>query len=191
MWLFDTCSLINLSYCSPIAAVFKARYNGTAGWVKAVQAELVDQRAKRPPHPQAGKAVNWASSWLGAAIVLDDDGDAEAVEEIRVAVSAGGGTSELDHLGEAASIRALLKYGPTWGSCRLISDDRGARDEARRRNVAAASTVGVVAKLIALEPAPVPVANAELYLGTLRKRRRMHVELSVDDLLANVLGSWE
>src|SRR5213593_3731741 len=55
MWLFDTCSIINLSYCPPVAALFVARYGDRGGWVRAVQVELTSQRARRPPHPQAGR----------------------------------------------------------------------------------------------------------------------------------------
>lgn len=66
--LLDTCSIINLSYCSPVAALLAEKYAGRAGWAKAVQIELTRQRAKRPPHPQAGRACNWAVTWLEPAI---------------------------------------------------------------------------------------------------------------------------
>jgi hypothetical protein len=32
--LFDTCSVINLSYCSPVAALFRDRYKGRGGWAE-------------------------------------------------------------------------------------------------------------------------------------------------------------
>lgn len=189
MWLFDTCSIINVSYCPVVAQVFKSRYSGRAGWVKAVHTELVSQRAGRRPHPQAGKALSWASTWLGAPIVLDDPADFEAIEEVRMAVAAGGGQSELDHLGEAASIAALLK-NTQWTNGRLISDDLGARDEARLRGVPTRSTVGVVAALLAVDPAPLSAADADTYLNTLRARGRMHVQLTSKELLAEALDSW-
>jgi hypothetical protein len=191
VWLFDTCSIINLSYCQPIATVFEDRYTGRAGWMKAVHGELTSQRAKRPPHPQAGRAVSWATTWLGDPIALDDPADHAAVDTVRLAVAAGGGVSELDHLGEAASIVGLQKFAAAWGTSRLISDDRGARDEARRRGMDAASTVGVVAKLLTLNPAPLTVANADTYLDQLRAQGRMHATLTSTELLAADLGAWE
>jgi hypothetical protein len=191
VWLFDTCSIINLSYCQPVATVFKDRYTGRAGWVKAVQTELISQRGRRPPHPQAGRAMNWATTWLGDPIVLDEEADIEAVEDIRVAVAAGGGVSALDHLGEAASIVALEKHRTAWGGGRLVSDDRGARDEARRRGLAAASTVGIVAKLLTLSPAPLAIEQVDMYLNVLRSRDRMHAPLTASHLLAGELDSWQ
>ena len=32
--LLDTCAIINLSYCAPVAALFRDRYQGTAGWLR-------------------------------------------------------------------------------------------------------------------------------------------------------------
>src|SRR2546421_9163039 len=154
MWLFDTCSIINLSYCLPVAAVFKARYASRGGWVKAVQTELTWQRARQPPHPQAGRAMSWASTWLGMPIEIHDEEAMRAVETVRIAIAAGSGRSSLDHLGEAASILVLQEKGDG----RLISDDRGARDEARRRGISAASTVGVVAKLLTVNSPPLTIA---------------------------------
>lgn len=191
MWLFDTCSVINLSYFAPVGTLVRGRYTGNAGWVRAVQRELIDQRAKRPPHPQAGRAANYASTWLGQPIVLDDAADAEAVDAIRTAIAAGSGYSELDHLGEAASIHALLKYAAAWGPSRLISDDHGARHESRRRGVPATSTVALVAGLLALTPvAPITADTADAYLDALRRNGRMRAELTSDDLLAGNLQSW-
>jgi hypothetical protein len=71
--LLDTCAIINLSYCTPVAALFRSRYEGKAGWVRATHAELVRQRGRRPPHPQAGRASNWAATWLGIPIEIGDD----------------------------------------------------------------------------------------------------------------------
>lgn len=51
--LLDTCSIINLSYCQPVATIFRSRYEGAAGWTRAAKDELVRQRGRRPPHPQA------------------------------------------------------------------------------------------------------------------------------------------
>jgi hypothetical protein len=36
-----TCAIINLSYCQPVAAIFRRRYAGSAGWVRAAHAELL------------------------------------------------------------------------------------------------------------------------------------------------------
>lgn len=100
--LLDTCSIINLSYCSPVAALFKARFAGRAGWTHAVKTELTRQRTKRPPHPQAGRACNWGVTWLGDPIGITEPGDQIAVEAIQNEISFGSDDA-LDHLGEAAS----------------------------------------------------------------------------------------
>jgi hypothetical protein len=71
--LLDTCAIINLSYCTPIASAFRSRYEGSAGWVRATQAELIRQRSRRPPHPQAGRASNWAAMWLGIPVEMVDE----------------------------------------------------------------------------------------------------------------------
>jgi hypothetical protein len=182
--LLDTCAIINLSYCSPIATLFQDRYKGRGGWTEAVRTELTRQRTRKPPHPQAGRACNWAKggsatpwpSWMNQARspwprsrrpsrwVSDDD--------------------SLDHLGEAASIHLLVAAG----SGRLISDDHGARDIARNRGVKASSTVGVLAELLAR--GVVSTTTVDTYLTVLRAHRRMRVPLTPIDLLAGDLRSW-
>src|SRR5262249_53000664 len=114
--LLDTCAIINLSDCGPVAALFRDRYTGRAGWVRAVRAELTAHRVRRPPHPQAGRAHNWATSWLGEPIDVTDAGDQLAVVAIQNEISLGGDDA-LAHLGEAASIHVLAVAG----SGRLIS----------------------------------------------------------------------
>lgn len=143
--LFDTCSIINLSYCSPIAALFQSRYKGRAGWAAAVQTELTRQRTRKPPHPQAGRARNWAITWLGDPFLVIEEGDQIAVATIQASIAIGSNDDSLDHRGEAASIHLLAMAG----SGRLISDDHGARAVARAYGVRAASTVGVLAELLA------------------------------------------
>lgn len=182
--LLDTCSIINLSYCSPVAALFKEKYTGRTGWVRAVQTELTRQRAKRPPHPQAGRACSWAISWLGLPIEITDRDDQVAVANIQNQIALGSGDDSLDHLGEAASIHLLTVAGG-----RLISDDRGARDTARANySVRAASTVGVLATLLARSE--VELDLVDLYLNTLREKSRMRATLTAADLLAGDLGPW-
>jgi predicted nucleic acid-binding protein len=90
----------------------------------------------------------------------------------------------LDHLGEAASIHLLTIAG----GGRLISDDHGARSVARARGVRAASTVGVIAELLARRI--ITAALVETYLRVLRARDRMRAPLTPIDLLAGALGSW-
>jgi hypothetical protein len=118
--LIDTCSIINLSYCAPVGAVFRSRYEGVAGWVRATQAELLRQRSRRPPHPQAGRAGNWAASWLGMPVEMVDESLRVATESIQRAIAAGCTDSALDHLGEAASI-ALLQSAGKDGSSAMIT----------------------------------------------------------------------
>jgi hypothetical protein len=185
--LLDTCSIINLSYCPPVAAIFRSRYQGAAGWTEAAHAELVRQRGRRPPHPQAGRATNWAATWLGTPIEMTDVDLIIATERIQRDIAAGGADSALDHLGEAASI-ALLQSA---GAGRLISDDHAARGEARKRGVRASSTVGVIAQLLTIEGSGVDAAMADNYLRTPQERDRMHVRLKAVDLLTGDLGPWQ
>lgn len=185
--LLDTCSIINLSYCAPIAAAFKNRYERTAGWTRAAKEELVRQRGRKPPHPQAGRAVNWATAWLGTPIEITDEDLILSTASIQRDIAAGNIDSALDHLGEAASI-ALLQSA---GAGRLISDDHAARGEARKRGVRASSTVGVVAQLLTVGGSGIDTALADIYLDTLQARDRMHVRLKSLDLLAGDLGPWQ
>jgi predicted nucleic acid-binding protein len=175
-----------LSYCSPVATVFKDTYKGRAGWARAVKTELTHQRAKRPPHPQAGRACNWAVTWLGEPIAISDLTEQIAVEAIQNEISLGSDNDALQHLGEAVSIHLLA----TAGSGRLISDDHAARDTARRirHNVRASSTVGVLAHLLARND--VDPTTVDTYLKTLRTQGRMRIGLTATDLLAGSLGAW-
>lgn len=96
--LFDTCSIINLSYCRPVATIFRGRYEGRAGWVRAVQSELVRLRARQPPHPQAGRACSWAITWLGNSIEIVDQDLLITTEDVQRAIAVGSADSALDHL---------------------------------------------------------------------------------------------
>lgn len=148
--------------------------------------ELIRQRTRKPPHPQAGRANNWAVGWLLPPIEIVDPEDQAAIALIQEQVALGSQDDSLDHLGEASSIYLLVKAG----AGRLISDDHGARAVARSQHrVRASSTVGVVAELLARgEMTPEAV---DLYLDTLRTQRRMGVALSSQDLLRRALGPWE
>lgn len=185
--LLDTCAIINLSYCQPVANIFRNRYAGRAGWMRAAHAELVRQRGRRPPHPQAGRAANWAATWLGTPIEMTDDTLIIATAAIQRDIAAGSSDSALDHLGEAASI-ALLQ---TTGAGRLITDDHAARGEARRRGVKASSTVGVIAQLLTINGSGIDKELADLYLETLQSAQRMRVHLKSSDLTIGHLGPWQ
>lgn len=150
--LLDTCAIINLSYCASVAAVFRNRYQGNAGWVRPTQAELVRQRSLRPPHPQAGRAGNWAATWLGVPIEVMDENLPVATESIQRAIAAGSTDSAFDHLGEAAGI-ALLQ---SRGTGRLVSDDHAARAESRSRGAAESGPC----QRLALSPTCSPLKTA-------------------------------
>ncbi|MER7008495.1 hypothetical protein ABT297_36360 [Dactylosporangium sp. NPDC000555] len=184
--LLDTCAIINLSYCSPVATLFKTRYTERVGWTRAVQTELTRQRSRKPPHPQAGRASNWATSWLPSPIEIVDSVDQIAIAKIQTQVALGSEDDNLDHLGEASSIHLLA----TNGAGRLISDDHGARAVARNQyQVLASSTVGVLTELLAR--GEVTPETADLYLDTLRAQKRMQVALTSRDLLRRDLGPWD
>lgn len=184
--LIDTCSIINLSYCAPVATLFRGRYESRAGWVRAAHEELIRQRTRRPPHPQAGRALNWAATWLGIPIEITSEALISETERIQRDIAVGAVESALDHLGEAASI-ALLQSA---GTGRLITDDHAARAEARRRGLRASSTVGVLAQLLAIPRSGSDAVMADLYLKTLQSHDRMHASLTSMDLLAGDLGPW-
>jgi hypothetical protein len=184
--LLDTCAIINLSYSPPIATVFSTRFSGRAGWTRAVREELIRQRTRKPPHPQAGKANNWAVGWLLPPIEIVDAEDQAAVAAIQEQVALGSQDDSLDHLGEASSIYLLSVAG----AGRLISDDHGARAVARgQHRVRASSTVGVVAELLARGEVTPDIVD--FYLDTLRTHRRMGVGLTSDDVKRRALGPWE
>jgi hypothetical protein len=188
-FLFDTCSLINVSYCPPIASLFRTRYDGRAGWVRVAREELAGERMKLPPNPQAGRAMSWASSWLGMPVEVLGEDRLNLVDEIRKALAAGSEQrSQFAHLGEATAIVALLDQR----GGRLLSDDLGARGEARRRRVQAISSVGVLSELIirGVEPSVLTEAVVDGYLDTLRKNRRMNARLTYADLARGDLGPW-
>jgi predicted nucleic acid-binding protein len=112
--------------------------------------------------------------------------DQSAIAMIQTQIALGSGDDNLDHLGEASSIH-LLAVG---GVGRLISDDHGARAVARHQyHVRASSTVGVLSELLAR--GEVMAETVDLYLGTLRANKRMHVTLGSRDLLRRDLGPWE
>jgi predicted nucleic acid-binding protein len=185
-FLLDTCAILNLSYCSPVATLFKTRFAGRAGWTRAVQTELTRQRSRKPPHPQAGRANNWAVSWLPSPIEIVEIVDQVAIAMIQKQVALGCEDDSLDHLGEASSIHLLAAAGKG----RLISDDHGARAVARKRHqVLASSTIGVVSELLAR--GEVLPATVDLYLDALRTNDRMRFALTSRDLLRRDLGPWE
>jgi predicted nucleic acid-binding protein len=157
-----------------------------AGWTRAVQTELMRQRSRKPPHPQAGRASNWATSWLPSPIEIVNPVDQSAIAMIQTQIAVGSEDDNLDHLGEASSIHLLAMAGVG----RLISDDHGARAVARHQyQVRASSTVGILSELLAR--GEVMPETVDLYLDTLRVNKRMHVALGSRNLLRRDLGPWE
>ena len=154
------------------------------GWAEAVRTELTRQRTRKPPHPQAGRACNWAITWLGAPFAIVDQADQIAVARLQASIAVGSDDDSLDHLGEAASIHLLRRSG----GGRLIGDDHGARAVCRAHAVRASSTVGVLGELLAR--AVVRAGAADAYLDVLRARGRMRAPITSIDLLAGELGSW-
>lgn len=184
--LFDTCSVINLSYSPTIAGMFKARYDGRAGWTRATRTELTRQGSKRPPHPQAGRANRWGATWLGSPLEILDPADQAEVAQIQDQIALRSTDGTLDHLGEASSIFLLHEAG----SGRLVSDDHDARHVARAKyDVKAISTVGVVAQLLSRQI--VHVADVDAYLDLLRANGRMRLPLTAAHLQAGNLMSWQ
>jgi hypothetical protein len=109
------------------------------------------------------RAIGLSPGSAGRFEILDEDLQI-ATESIQRAIAVGSSDSARDHLGEAASIALFQR--PKNG--RLISDDHGARAEARKRGVAASSTVGVVAQLLGTPESGVDRAMADIYLETLQ-----------------------
>jgi predicted nucleic acid-binding protein len=166
--------------------VFSTRYAGRAGWTRAVREELTRQRSRKPPHPQAGRANNWAVAWLLPSIEIVDSADQMAIATIQEQIALGSQDDSLDHLGEASCIHLLAAAG----AGRLISDDHGARAVARGRYwVRASSTVGVLTELLAR--GAVTPQTVDLHLDILRMNRRMSVSITSQDLFRRALGPWE
>jgi hypothetical protein len=65
----------------------------------------------KPPHPQAGRASNWATSWLPSPVEIVDSDDQIAIAVIQTRIALGSEDDNLDHLGEASSIRLLATGG--------------------------------------------------------------------------------
>jgi hypothetical protein len=136
--LLDTCSIINLSYCAPVASAFRSRYEGSAGWVRATQAEPVRQRCRRPPHPQAGRASNWAAMWLGIPIEIVDENLLFETESIQRNIAGGckpfGSESAcMRHSHRSTCSQAILDPGfRQLATCSALSDGIGDLEAARR-----------------------------------------------------------
>jgi predicted nucleic acid-binding protein len=175
-FLFDACTLINLSYSDPIASLFRERYEGRAGWVKVVHTELVRQRMNRPPNHQAGQAFNRASAWLSSGVQVVGESNINDVEVLRQRLLAGQlEKSQFEHLGEATSIVVLRSQGHS----RFLTDDHDARFEARQAGVNATSSVGILSGLIRIGEKHDALVEAVIdgYLDALRQHGRMHVGL--------------
>jgi hypothetical protein len=107
------------------------------GWASAIPGELRRLNALIPPTPHAGQAQRLAIGWLGTpAIELADEVD--QIWDLRDRIAAGRGHPD-EHLGEAQSIVIARRLGAA-----LISEDAGARAEARAEKVRALSLHGLL-----------------------------------------------
>jgi hypothetical protein len=184
--LIDTCSIINLSYCAPVGSIFRSRYEGVAGWVRATQAELVRQRSRRPPHPQAGRAGNWAASWLGMPIEILDENLLVATEASSASSPLVTPTPHLTTWGKQRASRCSSRSGKDGSSAMITRPEPRHGSEGSRRVPRSA-----IAQLLTVAGSGVDPTMADTYLQTLRARGRMHAQLTSIDLLAGDLGPWQ
>lgn len=136
--LWDTASLISL-VCSR-AAVTHMRGPGVLrdpGWASAIPGELRRLHALDPPTAHAGQAQRLAVAWLGAP-VRELPEEVDAIWDLRDRIAAGTGHPD-EHLGEAQSIVLARRLGAV-----LVSEDAGARAEARAEKVHALSLYGLL-----------------------------------------------
>jgi hypothetical protein len=136
--LWDAASLISL-VCSRVA-VTHVRNPGVLrdpGWVSAIPGELRRLHALDPPTLHAGQAQRLAVSWLGAP-VRELSEEVDAIWDLRDRIAAGTGHPD-EHLGEAQSIVLARRLGAV-----LVSEDAGARAEARVEKVRALSLYGLL-----------------------------------------------
>ncbi|MGV9818405.1 hypothetical protein [Nocardia xishanensis] len=138
----DTCTLENFAVIDRMD-LLEQRYAGRACWTETIQYEV--QRGVGS-HPHLQRILD--ASWLGDPIELPGSTTTvKAVDVIRRGLMSGTPpTNATDHLGEAEIIH-LLETSHR-GSI-FITDDRPARDFARRRSLMTLETADVLADCFA------------------------------------------
>lgn len=175
---WDTASLISL-VCSRVAVTHVRAPSRLRdpGWASAIPGELRRLHALHPPTPHAGQAQRLAVSWLGTP-VRELPEEVDAIWDLRDRIAAGTGHPD-EHLGEAQSIVLARRLGAV-----LVSEDAGARAEARVEKVRALSLYGLLGVHLRrglLEPDVAATIVADLH-GAGRGPRRISLHLA--DLIA-------
>lgn len=85
--------------------------------------------------------------WLGDAIEIDDESDAQQINRIRRAVFGGTTDQPLKHLGEAQTCFVIKNWSAFSGSW-WISDDREALRYARMQGITTRETVDLVSTAV-------------------------------------------
>jgi hypothetical protein len=188
LFLLDTCSIVNLTYSHEVSELFAETLRPYLSWVEVVRTELRTKTTSRPPLPNAVTALRWGNAKLGAPIQVEDGGaDLLAIDQIRKSIGVDYNNSPFQHLGEATSIYYLSERG----GGTLVSDDHGARSEARVRGLRAMSTVGFVSKAMT-DPSKITDAVIDGYLERLRGvGGRMQVPLTASALRSGELMGWK
>lgn len=135
----DTCSIINFAAINRIS-LFELAMRDRACWTQAVAGEL--RRLSSRSDYRSAQAV-FDGECLGAPIELGDQGDQEAVEDIRAALG-GVASSPLKHLGEAESIHAI-ESRPELSGAIFLTDDGDATYLAARRGINVKNTAWLMA----------------------------------------------
>jgi predicted nucleic acid-binding protein len=118
--------------------LLKSVLAGNGRWTEAVAYEA--SRSARVL-PALDELIN--SGWLGDAIEIDDDADAQQINRIRRAVFGGTEDKPLKHLGEAQTCFVINNWSEFAGSW-WISDDREALRYARRQGITTRETIDLV-----------------------------------------------
>ena len=131
--IFDANSLFNFATDVHALYLLRQRYEGRGAWAFAVREEIVRLGSRVPPQPQA-TVVMRNSEWLGTPHRIEDEGELQKVEALRLRI-ARDGDHPRQHLGEAASIVLAQRLGGL-----LATDDGGAKALAKDESVLFAST---------------------------------------------------
>lgn len=118
--------------------LLKSILAGNGRWTEAVAYEA--SRSARVL-PALDELIN--SGWLGDAIEIDAESDAQQINRIRRAVFGGTADQPLKHLGEAQTCFVIKNWGEFAGSW-WISDDREALRYARMQGITTRETIDLV-----------------------------------------------
>ncbi|MFF9214261.1 MULTISPECIES: hypothetical protein [unclassified Streptomyces] len=136
-WFPDNTVLCNFA-CVGALDLLQSILAGRGRWAQAVAFE-----AGRSARVYPSLARVETDGWLGEPLEIHDD-EAGVVERVRVAAFGGSASEPLQHLGEAQTLHIIQRW-PGYRESFWLSDDRAARDHARRLGITTLETRDVLA----------------------------------------------